>query len=68
MYAGVGRTGKSLNDIKTRNVTQKNIEEQLDLLKNSTDGELILDKILSARYGITSEELKQIRESKNKKG
>ena len=67
MYAGVGKTGKSLNDIKTRNVTQKNIEEQLDLLKNSTDGELILDKILSARYGITPEELKQIRESKNKK-
>ena len=50
-------TGKSLNKIKEREVTQKNIEEQLELLKKGIDGELALDKAIAARYGITVEEL-----------
>ena len=67
-YRGIGETGKSLNKIKERNVTQKNIEEQLELLKKGTDGELALDKVIAARYGITVEELRNLKNQKNKKG
>ena len=67
-YRGIGETGKSLNKIKEREVTQKNIEEQLELLKKGTDGELALDKAIAARYGITVEELRNLKNQKNKKG
>ena len=67
-YRGIGETGKSLNKIKEREVTQKNIEEQLELLKKGTDGELALDKVIAARYGITVEELRNLKNQKNKKG
>ena len=67
-YRGIGETGKSLNKIKEREVTQKNIEEQLELLKKGTDGELTLDKVIAARYGITVEELRNLKNQKNKKG
>ena len=67
-YRGIGETGKSLNKIKEREVTQKNIEEQLELLKKGTDGELSLDKAIAARYGITVEELRNLKNQKNKKG
>ena len=66
-YRGIGETGKSLNKIKEREVTQKNIEEQLDLLKKGTDGELALDKAIAARYGLTVEELRNLKNQKNKK-
>ena len=66
-YRGIGQTGKSLNKIKEREVTQKNIEEQLELLKKGSDGELALDKIISARYGITVEELRNLKSKKSKK-
>ena len=66
-YRGIGETGKSLNKIKEREVTQKNIEEQLELLKKGTDGELALDKVIAARYGITVEELRNLKNQKNKK-
>ena len=67
-YRGIGETGKSLNKIKEREVTQKNIEEQLELLKKGTDGELSLDKAIAARYGITVEELRNLKNQKSKKG
>ena len=67
-YRGIGETGKSLNKIKEREVTQKNIEEQLELLKKGTDGELALDKVIAARYGITVEELRNLKNQKNKDG
>ena len=65
-YRGIGETGKSLNKIKERNVTQKNIEEQLELLKSGTDGELALDKAIAARYGLTVEELRNLQNQKSK--
>ena len=67
-YRGIGETGKAINKIKEREVTQKNIEEQLELLKKGTDGELALDKAIAARYGITVEELRNLKNQKNKKG
>ena len=56
----------NLNKIKERNVTQKNIEEQLELLKSGTDGELALDKAIAARYGLTVEELRNLQNQKSK--
>ena len=53
--------------MKERQVTQKNIEEQLELLKKGIDSELVLDKIISARYGLTVEELRNLKNQKSKK-
>ena len=66
-YRGIGETGKSLNDMKERDVTQKNIEKQLELLKSGTDKELILEKIFGTIYGITPAELAELKNQKKKK-
>ena len=66
-YRGIGETGKSLNDMKERDVTQKNIEKQLELLKSGTDKELILEKMFGTIYGITPAELAELKNQKKKK-
>ena len=51
-YRGIGETGKSLNKIKEREVTQKEIDKQLSLLKSVSDEELRADSMEAARLGV----------------
>ena len=51
-YRGIGETGKAINDIKEREVTQKEIDKQLSLLKSVSDEELRADSIEAARLGV----------------
>ena len=66
-YRGIGETGKSLNKIKERNVTQKNIEEQLELLKSVSDSELRQDSLEAARLGLDIISYRNLKNQKSKK-
>jgi len=66
-YRGIGETGKSLNKIKEREVTQKNIEEQLELLKSVSDSELRQDSLEAARLGLDIISYRNLKNQKSKK-
>lgn len=66
-YKGIGETGKSLNKIKEREVTQKNIDKQLDLLKSVSDAELRQDSLEAAKLGIDILTYRVLKNSKSKK-
>ena len=66
-YRGIGETGKSLNKIKEREVTQKNIDKQLDLLKSVSDEELRQDSLEAARLGMDILTYRALKNSKSKK-